>query len=251
VQIGKYTIRNANDKTYGDQTINQVLEQSINTGAVFAVQKLGGGKFKTYLEKFGFGEKTGITLQGETPGDLSNLSKKGDIYSATASFGQGISVTPIQLVMAYAAIVNDGVLMQPHIVDTIIRPNGFRETIAPEQVRQVISAGTARTMKAMLVNVVRNGHGKAAGVQGYYIGGKTGTAQVPNSDRPGYDPNKNIGSFVGFGPLANPAFVMLVKIDEPHDVQFAESSAAPLFGDLASFLLNYYQIPPDDTNITK
>jgi len=246
VEIGKYTIRNADNKTYGIQTMNQVLEQSINTGAIFAVQKLGPDRFRDYLERFGFGTTTDVALQGESDGDISALSKKGDIYSATASFGQGFSVTPMQLVMAFAAIANDGKLMKPRIVDTIIKPNGFQETVAPEAVRQVISPETARTIKAMLVNVVRNGHGQRAGVPGYYVGGKTGTAQVPYGDRPGYHPDEHIGTFVGFAPLNEPAFVMLAKIDVPRDVRFAESSAAPLFGDLASFLLNYYQVPPDD-----
>lgn len=248
VQIGKYTIRNADNKKYGVQTINQVLEQSINTGAIFAVQKLGSDRFREYIERFGFGAKTDVSLQGESDGDVSALSKKGDIYSATASFGQGFSVTPMQLVMAFAAVANDGKLLKPHIVDSVIKPNGFHETVEPEVVRQVIKPETARTIKAMLVNVVRNGHGQRAGVPGYYVGGKTGTAQVPYGDRPGYDPNKNIGTFVGFAPLNDPAFVMLAKIDIPKDVRFAESSAAPLFGDLASFLLNYYQVPPDDEN---
>lgn len=248
VQIGKYTIRNSDNKTYGEQSMNQVLEQSINTGAIFAVNLLGSEKFRGYMERFGFGAKTGIEQQGESDGDISALSKKGDIYAATGSFGQGLSVTPIQLVMAYAAIVNNGVLMEPHLVSEIIKPNGFHQLVGPREVRRAVSAETAQTMKAMLINVVRNGHGKAANVAGYYVGGKTGTAQVPYGDRPGYYPDKHIGTFVGYAPLADPAFVMLTKIDDPKDVRFAESSAAPLFGDLAAFLLNYYRIPPDDVS---
>ncbi|MBI3956846.1 MAG: penicillin-binding protein 2, partial [Candidatus Kerfeldbacteria bacterium] len=246
VQIGKYTIRNADEKKYGVQTMNQVLEQSINTGAIFTVQKLGTDRFRDYLERFGFGTKTGIPLQGENDGDISTLSKSGEIYAATASFGQGMAVTPLQLLMAYAALVNDGKLMKPRLVEAIIKPNGFRESIDPETVREVVSPDTARLMKAMMVNVVRNGHGQRAGVPGYYVGGKTGTAQIPYGDRPGYKPDEHIGTFVGFAPLTDPAFVMLTKIDVPRDVRFAESSVAPLFGDLAAFLLNYYRVPPDD-----
>ncbi len=246
VQIGKYTIRNADEKKYGVQTMNQVLEQSINTGAILTVQKLGTDRFRDYLERFGFGTKTGIPLQGENDGDISTLSKSGEIYAATASFGQGMAVTPLQLLMAYAALVNDGKLMKPRLVEAIIKPNGFRESIDPETVREVVSPDTARLMKAMMVNVVRNGHGQRAGVPGYYVGGKTGTAQIPYGDRPGYKPDEHIGTFVGFAPLTDPAFVMLTKIDVPRDVRFAESSVAPLFGDLAAFLLNYYRVPPDD-----
>lgn len=248
VRYGKRTIRNAEGKSYGTVTMSRVLEESINTGAVHTVQLLGNEIFADYVRAFGFGERTGITLPGESDGDISSLSKSGDIYAATASFGQGITVTPLQLVMAYAAIVNSGTLMKPYIIEETIKPSGYREKAVPQEVRRVISEKAARTMQAMLVNVVRNGHGKRAAVDGYYIGGKTGTAEVPYPDRPGYDPSKHIGTFVGFGPLADPAFVMLVKIDVPRDVQFAESSAAPLFGDLASFLLRYYRIQPDAQN---
>ncbi len=246
VRIGKYTIRNAENKTYGVQTMAKVLEESINTGAMYVAGLLGTNSFREYMEHFGLGEETGIELQGESKGDIDSLHEKGDIYSATASFGQGISMTPLQLVLAYAAIANEGVLMKPYLVDEIRKANGFNEQTKPKEERQLISADAARTMKAMLVNVVRKGHGKRAAVKGYYVGGKTGTAQIPLPDRPGYDPSRHIGTFVGMAPITKPAFVMLTKIDVPRDVQFAESSAAPLFGDIAAFLLHYYRIPPDD-----
>lgn len=246
VQIGKYTIRNSENKTYGVQTMAQVLEESINTGAVFVVRKLGNERFREYLQRFGFGEPTGIALQGEAAGNIAPLEQKGDIYAATASFGQGVSVTPLQMAMAYAALVNDGKLMKPYIVDEVIKPNGFREKTQPDVVRRVVTAQTAQTMRAMLINVVRKGHGKRASVPGFYIGGKTGTAQIPYPDRAGYDPNQHIGTFVGFGSLAEPKFVMIIKMINPHDVQFAESSAAPLFGDIAEFLTQYYRMTPDD-----
>jgi len=109
----------------------------------------------------------------------------------------------------------------------------------------VVSERTATLLSGMLVSVVKNGHGKRAGVDGYFVGGKTGTAQVPRKDAPGYDPDITIGSFAGFAPVEDPQFAMLVKIDRPRDVQWAESSAAPLFGELAQYLLNYYKIPPE------
>ncbi|MFZ5391283.1 MAG: penicillin-binding transpeptidase domain-containing protein, partial [Patescibacteria group bacterium] len=137
-----------------------------------------------------------------------------------------------------------GRLMKPYLVEEIHYPDGKVEKTKTNSVRQVITPQSAAMVSAMLVNVVEKGHGKRAGVPGYYVAGKTGTAQVPLSGGQGYDPNKTIGSFAGFAPIDNPRFVMVVKISEPKDVVFAESSAAPLFGELAKFLLEYYQVPP-------
>lgn len=244
VTIGKYTIKNSDAKAHGVQTMTQVLEQSLNTGAIFAMRQVGPRAFESYLQKFGFGKKTGIELQGEAAGDVSALKDGKEIYAATGSYGQGLTVTPLQLTAAFGAIANRGVLMKPHIVKEIRHPDGTKTETQPTEVRNVISPQTATTLSAMLVNVVRNGHGKRAGVVGYYIAGKTGTAQVPKQDGPGYEPNITIGSFGGFGPVEDPAFVMVVRIDRPRDVQFAESSAAPLFGEIAEFILQYFDLPP-------
>jgi cell division protein FtsI/penicillin-binding protein 2 len=146
---------------------------------------------------------------------------------------------------AYAAIANGGVLLEPHIVDEIRYTDGRVDKKAVKEVRRVIQEKTARLVGAMLVSVVENGHGKRAGVPGYYIGGKTGTAQVPKKDGGGYDPDITIGSFAGFGPINDPRFVMVVRIDNPKDIRWAESTAAPLFGEIADFLLRYYEIPPE------
>jgi stage V sporulation protein D (sporulation-specific penicillin-binding protein) len=135
-------------------------------------------------------------------------------------------------------------MMQPYVVDSMIRPDGTKESAEPKVLEKVIEPRTAAQLSAMLVNVVENGHGKRAAVPGYYIAGKTGTAQVAYQGRVGYDPNKSIGSFVGFGPVDDPAFLMLVRIDNPQGVKFAESTAAPAFGEIASFIMNYLQIPP-------
>jgi cell division protein FtsI/penicillin-binding protein 2 len=246
VKIMNYTINNSDGKSNGVQTMTNVLEKSLNTGAIFAVQKVGNEKFEEYVQKFGFGKKTGLQLDSESSGDISALAKHKDIYSATASFGQGISVTPIQLINAFGAIANQGKLMKPYIVKEIVKPNGFKIENKPTEIRQVISSKTATTLSAMLVNVVRNGHGQKAGVAGYFVAGKTGTAQIPKKDGVGYEANLTIGTFCGFAPVDDPKFVMCVKIDIPRDVQWAESSAAPLFGDMAKYLLNYYQIPPTE-----
>lgn len=244
VKIGKYTIKNSDGKAHGIQTMTQVLEESLNTGAIFAMRQVGPKTFASYLEKFGFGEKTGIGLPGESAGDLSTLRPDKEIYAATASYGQGVTVTPLQLTAAFGAIANRGTLMKPFVVKEIRHADGTVTKTQPVEVRSVVRPETATTVGAMLVNVVKNGHGKRAGVPGYYIAGKTGTAQVPRTDGPGYQDDVTIGTFAGFGPVEDPAFVMAVRIDRPRDVQFAESSAAPLFGNLAAFILHYLDVPP-------
>lgn len=247
VEISGYTIRNADNKTYGVKNMTQVLEESINTGAIFAASAVGDARFEEYMQRFGFGEAVAIDLPGEHPGDISALAKHHPLYTATASFGQGVTVTPLQLLRAFGAIANNGMLVQPYVVQERISPSGIHTSTEPKTIRQVIDTKTASTLSGMLANVVLNGHGKRAGVEGYYIAGKTGTAQVPRKDGRGYDPDRTIGTFAGFGPVTDPAFVMVVKIDEPKTVQFAESTAAPLFGELAEFLLHYYDIPPSRT----
>ncbi|MBI4050842.1 MAG: penicillin-binding protein 2 [Candidatus Doudnabacteria bacterium] len=244
VVFDEFTIRNANDRVYGTQTMTQVLEQSINTGAIFAVNQAGDRKFLDTVERFGFGRSTGITLPAEVPGDIKNLRGGGEVHYATASFGQGITVTSLQLAQAFGAIANQGKMMRPRILESVEYADGRLEMLGAEEAGQVISAKAANTLSAMLVSVVEKGHGKRAGVPGYYIAGKTGTAQMARLDGPGYDPERTIGTFAGFGPVEDPAFVIVVKIVNPKTVRFAESTAAPAFGELARYLLNYYQIPP-------
>ncbi|MEA3249826.1 MAG: penicillin-binding protein 2 [Patescibacteria group bacterium] len=244
VKIGPYTIRNSDGKSHGWQTMTQVLEKSLNTGTIFAVTELGPKDFLEYVEGFGFGSTFGIEIDTESRGNISSLEKRGDIWSATASYGQGITVTPLQMAAAFGAIANGGKLMQPHVVDRLIYPDGKEEKTGPTVVRQVITKRAAALVGGMLVKVVEDGHGTRAGVPGYWIAGKTGTAQIPKEAGSGYEEEAFIGSFVGFAPVDDPEFVMLVKIERPTDVQWAESSAAPLFGEIAEFLLNYRQIPP-------
>ena len=197
-----------------------------------------------YVKKFGFGKLTDIELETEMPGNISSLANASEIYRATASFGQGITVTPLQIAMAYAAIANGGVLKKPLIVDEVRHGDGTVEKRIPQDVTQVIDEKTARTLGAMLVSVIEHGHGKKAGVPGYYIGGKTGTAQVARTDGLGYSLDNTIGSFAGFGPVEDPRFAMVVRIDHPRDVVWAESTAAPLFGEMAQFLLQYFEVAP-------
>ena len=244
VEIDRFTIKNSDGAANGLQTMTQALEKSLNTGMIFAMRKTGRSTFVDYVKRFGFGQSAGIELETEVAGNISSLKSKGEIFSATASFGQGITVTPLQMASAYAAIANGGMLKQPHIVQEIRHPDGTAERREPNDVRRVIETKSARLLGAMLIAVVENGHGKRAGVPGYYIAGKTGTAQVAKKEGAGYEEGVNIGSFAGFGPAENPRFAMAVRIDNPHDVSWAETTAAPLFGEIAAFLLQYFEIPP-------
>jgi cell division protein FtsI/penicillin-binding protein 2 len=216
----------------------------LNTGTIFVQRLLGREVFREYVHRFGFGAKTDIELKSEVAGDIDSLERKGKVFAATASYGQGITTTPLQMVQAYAALGNGGKLVKPYIVSESIYPDGSREITKPQIVRQVIKPQSSRLITAMMVDVVEHGHGKRAGVPGYYVAGKTGTAQVSDPNGKGYLKDETIGSFAGFAPADHPAFVMLVKIDHPRTVQYAESSAAPIFGELSSFLLSYLQIPP-------
>lgn len=235
---------NAEGKVYGNVDMTQVLEDSINTGMIFTMRQMGQETFVDYMKRFGFGQPTGIELDKEMPGNIASLEKGAEIYKATATFGQGITVTPLQIVMAYAAMANGGVLKRPLIVDEIRHDDGTVEKRAPQDVMQVMDEKTSRMLGAMLVSVIEHGHGKRAGVPGYYIGGKTGTAQVARTDGIGYSLDNTIGSFAGFGPVENPKFAMVVRIDNPQGVVWAESTAAPLFGEMAQFLLQYFEVPP-------
>ncbi len=243
-EIAGYQIKNSDNKAHGTQNMVQVLEKSLNTGMIFVQRQMGNVKFKNYVEKFGFGKSTGLEVIERT-GGLDNLKGNIELNYATASFGQGVLVTPAQMVKAYTALANKGLMTNLHLVNSRVKPGGeVIETKDEVKQEQVISAKTASTVSAMLVSVVENGHGKKAGVKGYYIAGKTGTAQVARKDGKGYDADNNIGTFIGYGPVTDPQFVILVRIDHPRTVQFAENTAAPAFGELASFLVSYYGIPP-------
>ncbi|MFA5185526.1 MAG: penicillin-binding protein 2 [Patescibacteria group bacterium] len=244
-EIDDFKIQNSDHLAHGLNSMVDVLDKSLNTGTIFVERQLGRETFRKYILDFGFGKKTGVELTPESKGNVSSLDKKGSIFAATASFGQGITVTPIQLVAAYAAIANGGKLVKPYIVDEIIHPDGRREKTKPLLVSQPISSRASRLVSGMLVSVVENGHGKKAAVPGYWVAGKTGTAQVAKKGGLGYEEDMTIGSFAGYAPANDPKFVMLVKIDNPRDVQWAEASAAPVFGEMAKYLLTYLQVQPE------
>lgn len=243
VKIGSYSIKNFNEKANGTQTMRQVLQHSLNTGAIFAQGRTGNDNFLNYVVGFGFGQKTGVDLSGEISGNISNLYSGRKINFATASFGQGIAVTPIQLINAYSAIANGGKLMRPHVVKEIIHSDGSRQKIEPQVIGSPITQKTSNQLKSMLVDVVEKGFDKAR-ISGYDIAGKTGTAQIPDG-KGGYLGNDQfIHNFVGFAPAYAPRFTILIKMDKPKGIKFAADSLSPVFGEIARFLLRYFNIPP-------
>ncbi len=239
--INGFHLRNAERKCYGQQSMTQVLEKSINTGVVWVQEKMGNEQFKHYVSKFGFGVRTGITLNTEVSGDINSLSKKGQIFGANGSFGQGLTVTPLQLATAYSAIANDGRLPKPYIVEQVQYENGKKERTTPQTTEQVISPRAAKLLSGMLVSVVEN-HYHAAKIPHYYVAGKTGTAQIP--ERGSYSLNRTNHTFAGFAPAANPRLVVVVKYEEP-ERRWAEQTALPVFRDVMKFALDYYGVPGD------
>ncbi len=246
VKFGSHTIQNALGQKEGKQTMTQVLEKSLNTGAVWMGFKIGHERYFEGLKKFGFGTPTGIALPGEVEGNISSLEKKGDIYLATATFGQGITVTPMQMAVAFASLVNGGVVYKPQIVESIQKEDGTVQTFEPEVVGHSIQPRASLLISGMLGAVVKEGYSGQAQVPGYYVGGKSGTAQVAGND--GRYSGDTIHSFIGFAPVDNPRFVILAKLDKVKTSRFAQGSALPLFKEIAKFLLTYYGVPAIDDN---
>ncbi len=247
VKVSNTTISNFDKKSYGRVTMINVLEKSLNTGAVFVQEKLGNDAFVQYIKTFGFFDKTNIDIQGETFSVNRELNKKNQVTMATASFGQGIEITPLQLVRAFSAIANGGKLVKPYLVEKIVDQNSIQEIEPLISSETILTQRTLSQIVSMLVSVVDNGSGKRARVPGYYVAGKTGTAQIPwpalGINRRGYS-EETWQSFIGFFPAFNPKAVIMVKLDSPEALS-SELSAAPIFQELASYLVQYWQIPPE------
>lgn len=243
VTVDSYEIHTATDQAYGKETMTQVLENSDNVAMVWVSEQLGKELEYRYLKDYGFGRKTGIELDTEATGSVLDEKKWSNTQRATIAFGQGVSMTPIQLMTAFSAIANGGKLMKPYIVSEIKDSNGHEDIIRPQEIKTVLKEDTAAQLKKMLVSVVVNGHGKKAQVEGYEVAGKTGTAQIPKPGG-GYYDDRHIGSFIGFAPAQDPKFLMLVRLDQPKNVKWAEESAAPTFGKMAKWLLDYLRVPP-------
>ena len=241
IEVGNHIIRNFDHRQWGKRTMTEVLAKSINTGSVYAAQLVGLEPFVKYLERFGFFNLTGIDLQGEVAFHNNELRKGGrEINLATASFGHGISITPIQLARAFAIIANQGRMVYPRITKNIKEKDISKE--------QVISKETALKTTTMLVETVNHRWNRRAQVPGYYVAGKTGTAEIPwrvlGYNKPGYS-DRLIQTFVGFAPAYNPQFLIMVKLDQPQGVRTATESAAPIFQKMARHIINLWQIPPD------
>ncbi len=244
IEVGGQVIENASHQAYGKQTVSEIMIESLNTGVAWLGTLMGPDTFYRYVQAFGIGQPTGIDLAGEVSGQLwlpddyehwhaSNLGVN--------AFGQGVAVTPMQMIVAAATVANDGTRLRPHVVGQRIAPDGTVSTFKPVTEAQVISPQTARTVSDILVRVVEEGVPQAQ-VPGYRIAGKTGTAQIPVPG--GYAKEGTITSFVGFGPVPNPEIVILVKLDRPQSSSWASKTAVPTFQRLATRLFTVLGIPP-------
>lgn len=229
-------------RTYGRTTITEMLQHSLNVGAIHLVELLGAERFYGYLDTFGFGHPTGVDLAGEANGVIRHPGDPewSELTLATNSYGQGMTATPLQVVMAMAAVANQGILMRPYVVERQHRPDGHIVVTPPTAVRRVISQPVAQELTDMLVDTVEGGIHQAK-VTGYRVAGKTGTSQIPVPS--GYDPEDSIATFAGFGPAEDPRFVILVKIDRPR-AGLGGDVAAPVFRSLAGWLFDYMGVPP-------
>ncbi|HZT08978.1 MAG TPA: penicillin-binding transpeptidase domain-containing protein [Chloroflexota bacterium] len=245
--INGVPIRNWDGGAYGDVTVREILVHSLNTGAQWIAGLLGPDRFYRYIEAFGFGAPTGIQLNGEAAGSFRRNTDPGwsALDLATNSFGQSISVTPIQMITAIAALGNHGILMKPQIVKEIRGPDGVKR-FDPQPVRSVVSDRTAETMLNMMESVWNQPALSAVHIAGYRLAAKSGTADIPAPN--GYSTGKTYASFAGFAPLPNPRFVILVRIDRPEAI-YGGVVAAPVFRAIASEILTYMQIPPTDVKV--
>ncbi len=238
ITINGKKITNWDHKTYGPgTTMTKVIERSINTGAVFAQQKIGRKTFYEYLKLFGFGAKSGVDLPDEVTGSLKNLERKNaqDIDYATAAYGQGTSVTPLQMVNAFSVFANGGLLMRPYV-------NADSE---PFVIRRVVSEDTAKKVVEMMRSAVAKGG--VATIPQFNVAGKTGTAFLPDFVRGGYIPEEYVHTFIGMAPVSNPKFVIMIKMEKPEvNKDLAALTVVPAFQQLATFALNYFNVAPDN-----
>ncbi len=244
LKIDKYEIKNWNDKYHPQSTMDEIIQHSDNIGMVFVSRKLGLDNFLKYIKDFGFGQETNIDLQGEAASPLRPDNQWSEVDLATAAFGQGITVTGIQMVQACSVIANGGWLIEPQVVKKVI--SGKEEIeMKVKKIRQVIKPKTARIVKEMMVQAVDKGEASylKKKIPGFKIAGKTGTAQIPVAGH--YDEEKTIASFIGFAPADKPRLVMLTSLREPESSPWGSETAAPLFFNIAKQLFPYYGIQPE------
>jgi cell division protein FtsI/penicillin-binding protein 2 len=243
VVVGNKTISNFDKKGRGQVTINDIIAESLNTGMVFASQKIGRESMRKYFRDFGFFEKTNIDLPNEGKSIVSNLNSSRDIEFATASFGQGIAFTPISVVRALSSLGNGGYMVQPHVVQSVRTPLGL-QSVTPSPGQQILRPGTSAEITEILVHAYDTYFNGTLSLPEYSVAAKTGTAQIPNPQG-GYYSDRNLHSFFGYFPAYDPEFIVYLYTRHPKGVKFASLSLSPSFKNLAEFLLHYYEIPPD------
>lgn len=240
-----FEIKNSTNKYWGLINMQTVIAKSLNTGMTFVAKKMGPALFYNYLKKFGFLDRTDVEFDNETVGKIEYFEDWTESELATHAFGQGLTITMIQLGAAYSALANGGILMQPYIIDEIRHPDGKITKTESTQIRRVISEDVASKITSMLVYTIENGEGLKGGVKGYYIAGKTGTAQTYKHGQVLSGRGTTIASFAGYAPINDPQFVVMIKYDHPRSDEWGSNTAAETFSELAEFLFEYYNIPPD------
>jgi cell division protein FtsI/penicillin-binding protein 2 len=239
IQVANYCIHDAEQRGVVNYSVAQILEYSSNVGAITLAEKLGASSLAHWIDRFGFGHATGIDYPGESPGMVLPLPKWSGSTIGNVPIGQGIGVTAIQMASVYAAVANNGVWVEPHLVLRV----GGHAPFTPKR-RRIISPGIDREVKAMLKDVVLGGTGTAAAIPGYTVAGKTGTGSIPGphgySDSTGY-----MASFVGMVPASKPRLVVLVVVDRPRGAIYGGTVAAPAFQEIAKFDLQYLGVTPD------
>jgi cell division protein FtsI/penicillin-binding protein 2 len=242
-QVDGVAIHNWDHLGHGNVTMTQVLQYSLNTGAAWVATQIGRNTYDQYLQTFGFGARTGVDLPNESAGRLANPQSAGEaaLDLAENAFGESIAVTPLQMVAAYGALANGGVLMRPYVVASATADGGQGSitTYSPQPVRQAVSAATAQTVTQMLVESAYT-ETQMYLLQGYSVAAKTGTSTPDPSN-----PLLTYASVIGYAPASDPRFVLLVKLDHPRQTIYGSTAAAPLWRALARQLFTYYQIPPD------
>ena len=239
IKVADRTIHDAEPRGTETMSVHQILSRSSNVGVVTIAEALGKERISSWIDRFGFGRKTGIEFPGESRGIVLPPARWSGSTIGNVPIGQGIAVTPLQMIAAYGAIANKGVWVQPHLVEKV----GGERPVEPER-RRIMSTHVAKEMRKMLREVVDEGSGTAAQIPGYRIAGKTGTAAKPDANG-GYSDTRYVASFVGFAPAKNPRLVALVTVDEPRGAIWGGVVAAPAFAEIAKFALQYLEIPPD------
>jgi len=243
LKVDKYTIETWNKEYRSDSDMVDVIVHSDNVGMAFVGSRLGADKLYDYLDRFGIGSLTGIDLQGEASPRLRERGTWNIVDLATASFGQGVAVTPIQMIKAVSAIANGGRVVRPQVVDKLLGES-WEEEIKPEIGERVISEETAKAVTAIMVLAAKEGEAKWTHLKGFSVAGKTGTAQIPIAGH--YDEEKTIASFIGFAPSDKPKFIMLVTLREPQTSPWASETAAPLWYSIAKDLFPYFGVQPEN-----